>query len=496
MKNVTFRQLQVFESIARNRSFTLAAEELFLTQPTVSMQTKKLADTIGLPLFEHIGKRIFLTDAGNELLRVSRDISDTFSRFSMKISDLKGIKQGNLRISSVTTAEYLAPRILGNFCQQYPGIKVFLEITNRERVLQRIEDNQDDLYIVSQPPDHMELNITPFLHNPLVVLAPADHPLAAKKNIPIGIIVSVISVTIIYTLILIVTVGVLPAPIFSDSLTPVADAARNIAGTPGFIIISIAALLAFITTANAGIMSASRYPLALSRDNLLPNVFSKISKRFKTPVPSIIITGLFIILALQLPLKTLVKAASIVILTVYVLTNLAVIIFRESKLKNYRPSFKAPLYPWLQIFAILIFSFFIIDLGIEAIEISLAFLLISVSFYLFYGRKKRAGEYALLHLLKRITDNRLTDHILESEFRDIIIKRDNIKHDIFDNLVKTAIFLDFKGPLEINQFFKIISKNISEEIKMNKEEIFTLLKNRQEDCNTRSEEHTSELQSH
>ena len=185
MKNVTFRQLQVFESIARNRSFTLAAEELFLTQPTVSMQTKKLADTIGLPLFEHIGKRIFLTDAGNELLRVSRDISDTFSRFSMKISDLKGIKQGNLRISSVTTAEYLAPRILGNFCQQYPGIKVFLEITNRERVLQRIEDNQDDLYIVSQPPDHMELNITPFLHNPLVVLAPADHPLAAKKNIPI-----------------------------------------------------------------------------------------------------------------------------------------------------------------------------------------------------------------------------------------------------------------------------------------------------------------------
>lgn len=305
-----------------------------------------------------------------------------------------------------------------------------------------------------------------------------------KKNIPLGIIASVISVTIIYTLILIVTVGILPAAIFSDSLTPVADAARNIAGTPGFIIISIAALLAFITTANAGIMSASRYPLALSRDNLLPNIFSKISKKFKTPVRSITLTGLFIVLALQLPLKTLVEAASIVILTVYVLTNLAVIIFRESKLKNYRPSFKAPLYPWLQIFTILIFSFFIIDLGIEAIEISISFLLISVAFYLFYGRKKHATEYALLHLLKRITDGRLTDHILESEFRDIIIERDNIKHDKFDDLVKTAIFLDFKGPLEINQFFKIISKNISEEIEMNKEEIFTLLKNRQEDCNT------------
>jgi amino acid transporter len=305
-----------------------------------------------------------------------------------------------------------------------------------------------------------------------------------KKNIPLGMIVSVITVTILYTLILIVTVGILPASTFSGSLTPIADAAKNIAGTPGFIIISIAALLAFITTANAGIMSASRYPLALSRDNLLPNAISTVSKRFKTPVHSIFITGLFIVLALQLPLEMLVKAASVVILTTYVLTNLAVIILRESKLKNYRPSFKAPLYPWLQIFGIIVFSFFIIDLGLEAIEISIAFLLISVSFYLFYGRKKYAGEYALLHLLKRITDNRLTNHILESEFRDILCDRDNIKPDKFDNLVKTAKILDLNGPLEMDQLFEIISENISKEIEIDKEEIFTLLKNRQEDCNT------------
>lgn len=305
-----------------------------------------------------------------------------------------------------------------------------------------------------------------------------------KKNIPLGMIVSVITVTIIYTLILIVTVGILPEDSFSGSLTPIADAAKNIAGSPGFIIISIAALLAFITTANAGIMSASRYPLALSRDNLLPNAIGKINKRFKTPIPSIFITGLFIVLALQLPLEMLIKAASVVILTAYVLTNLAVIILRESKLKNYRPSFRAPLYPWLQIFGILIFSFFIIDLGLEAIEISLAFLLIGVSFYLFYGRKKYAGEYALLHLMKRITDNRLTNHILESEFRDVLIERDNIKHDKFDNLVKTAKILDLEGPLEIDQLFKIISENVYSKIELEKEEIFTLLKSRQEECNT------------
>ena len=305
-----------------------------------------------------------------------------------------------------------------------------------------------------------------------------------KKNIPLGMIVSVTAVTIIYTLILIVTVGILPAESFSGSLTPIADAAGTIIGTPGFIIISIAALLAFITTANAGIMSASRYPLALSRDNLLPNAISKVNKKFKTPVPSIFITGLFIILALLLPLETLVKVASTVILTAYVLTNLSVIILRESKLKNYRPSFKAPLYPWLQIIGILIFSFFIIDLGLEAIEISIAFLLISVSFYLFYGRKKYEGEYALLHLLKRITDNRLTDHILETEFRDILCDRDNIQPDKFDKLVKTAKILDLEGPLELEQLFEIISENISAEIEMNKAEIYAKLMHRQEDCNT------------
>lgn len=305
-----------------------------------------------------------------------------------------------------------------------------------------------------------------------------------KKNIPLGMIVSIITVTMIYTLILIVTVGILPATKLSGSLTPIADAAKNIIGTPGFIIFSIAALLAFITTANAGIMSASRYPLALSRDNLLPNAVSKINKRFKTPVTSILITGVFIVLALQLPLEMLVKAASVVILNAYVMTNLAVIILRESKLKNYRPSFKAPLYPWLQIFGIIIYSFFIIDLGLEAIEISLAFLLISIGFYLLYGKKKYAGEYALLHLLKRITDNRLSDHILETEFRDVLIERDNIKHDKFDKLIKTAKILDLEGPLERDQLFEIISENVYRAVEIDKEEIFTLLQKRQEESNT------------
>jgi amino acid transporter len=283
---------------------------------------------------------------------------------------------------------------------------------------------------------------------------------------------------------LIVTVGILDPTSFSGSLTPIADCAKNFIGTLGFIAISIAALLAFITTANAGIMSASRYPFALSRDNLLPDGISKVHKTLKTPIVSIFLTGIFISIALLLPLEMLVKAASTAILSSYVLTNASVIVLRESKLKHYKPSFQTPLYPWPQVIGIIIFSFFIIDLGIEAIEISVSFLLVSVCVYWFYGKNKSKDEYAILYLLRRVINNRLTENLLENELREILCERDNILPDKFDNLVKAAKVLDLEGPLELDRFFKIISEDISHKIMIDKDEIFSLLKNRQEDCNT------------
>jgi len=186
MRHTTFRQLEVFEAIARLGSFTRAAEELFLTQPTISMQAKKLAETVGLPLFEQIGKKVFLTDAGRELHTTCREIFKHLSHFEMTAADLKGLKQGTLRLAVVTTAKYFAPRLLGPFCQQYPGIQVSLKVSNRERVLERLADNQDDLYILGQPPEELDAVAEPFLDNPLVVLAPAGHPLAGKKNIPLA----------------------------------------------------------------------------------------------------------------------------------------------------------------------------------------------------------------------------------------------------------------------------------------------------------------------
>ncbi|HSM97948.1 MAG TPA: LysR family transcriptional regulator [Gallionella sp.] len=185
MRHSTLRQLELFEAIARLGSFTRAAEELFLTQPTVSMQIKKLSDTVGMPLFEQVGKKIFLTDIGHELHRTCLGISEHLSNFEMVAADMKGLKKGRLRLAVVTTAKYFAPRLLGTFCQQYPGVDVSLKVSNRERVLERLAGNQDDLYILGQPPVDADVVAEAFLENNLVVIAPANHPLANKKRIPL-----------------------------------------------------------------------------------------------------------------------------------------------------------------------------------------------------------------------------------------------------------------------------------------------------------------------
>jgi LysR family transcriptional regulator, low CO2-responsive transcriptional regulator len=183
VKQATLHQLKVFEAAARNGSFTRAAEELFLTQPTVSMQVKQLTKAVGLPLFEQVGKRLYLTEAGRELFATCREIFEKIAQFEMTVADLKGLKQGKLRLAVITTAKYFVPRLLGPFCQLYPGIDISLQVTNHSGIVDRLKDNLDDLYIMSQLPEHLDIGFQPFLENPLVVLAPANHRLAGEKNI-------------------------------------------------------------------------------------------------------------------------------------------------------------------------------------------------------------------------------------------------------------------------------------------------------------------------
>ncbi|NJN88501.1 MAG: LysR family transcriptional regulator [Leptolyngbyaceae cyanobacterium SL_7_1] len=185
MIHATLHQLKVFEATARHSSFTRAAEELFLTQPTVSMQVKQLTKAVGLPLFEQVGKRLYLTDAGRELFTTCQDVFTKLEQLEMKVADMKGMKQGRLKLAVITTAKYFMPRLLGPFCQQYPGIDVSLIVTNHERVIDRLSNNQDDLYVMSQLPEHLDICAHPFLENPLVVVAPRSHPLAQETHIPL-----------------------------------------------------------------------------------------------------------------------------------------------------------------------------------------------------------------------------------------------------------------------------------------------------------------------
>jgi LysR family transcriptional regulator, low CO2-responsive transcriptional regulator len=186
MRQSTLHQLKVFETVARLTSVTRAAEELSLTQPTVSMQIKQLTQNIGVPLFEQIGKKLYLTESGQELLLTCREIFDRLARFEMKVADFQGMKQGKLKLSTITTTKYFIPRALAPFCKLYPGVEIALEITNHERILERLNDNLDDLYIISKIPERLDVALHPFLENPLVVMAHKTHPLAQEKNIPIS----------------------------------------------------------------------------------------------------------------------------------------------------------------------------------------------------------------------------------------------------------------------------------------------------------------------
>jgi len=184
--HTTFRQLEIFEAIARLGSFTRASEELYLTQPTVSMQMKKLADMVGTPLIEQVGKKTQLTDTGRDLALACREVFAIMDRFTMSVAERQGLKKGRLSLMAVSTAAYFAPRLLGDFAQRYPGIDVSLQVTNREQVLAGLEEGLADLFILGQPPEDIDVIAQPFLRNPMVVLAAPDHPLADEEDIPLA----------------------------------------------------------------------------------------------------------------------------------------------------------------------------------------------------------------------------------------------------------------------------------------------------------------------
>ena len=183
--NITFRQLKLFLALADTGSVSAAARRMHITQPTASMQLKEVTQAVGMPLYEVVAKKVHLSDMGRELARTAREMVQTWDAFEQAVDASRGLTRGKLRVAVVSTAKYFMPRLIGAFCRKHPELDVSLEILNRDGVVQRLQQNLDDLYIMSQPPAGVDLVDEVFLDNPLVLIAASGDALAACVQVPI-----------------------------------------------------------------------------------------------------------------------------------------------------------------------------------------------------------------------------------------------------------------------------------------------------------------------
>ncbi|MCP4651312.1 MAG: amino acid permease [PVC group bacterium] len=318
----------------------------------------------------------------------------------------------------------------------------------------------------------------------LKVASVAEEVKNAERTVPLGMILSLFVVTILYTLVVFVTSGVLGAAELDNSLTPISTGARVFLGPRGVMMLNIAAILAFISTANAGIMAASRYPTALAHDGLMPEYFGRINKRFKTPHIAILFTGISIIIALFFELSTLVKMASTVLIFTFLFSCLAVIIMRESRVQNYQPKFKSPLYPWVQILGIVGCGLLIFEMGKEPLIACCIFIIGGLFIYWCYGRIRTTREFALLHLIERITAKELTSYTLETELKEIIRERDDITKDRFDYIIEKCAVLDIDQNIKLDDFFRLVSDTLSKSLKVKSSILFQLISEREKETST------------
>jgi len=188
MKNATLRQLKVFEAVARHLSFTRAAEELHLTQPAVSTQVKELESHAGLPLFEQLGRKTYMTPAGLEMLRFSRAVIEQFRDAEQAMQQLKGVAGGKLNVAVISAGDYFFPTLLAEFARRHRGVILNLTVHNRAELLHQLADNLTDLAIMVRPPEDMDTVNEPFSPHPYVIVAARSHPLANKRRIPMDVI--------------------------------------------------------------------------------------------------------------------------------------------------------------------------------------------------------------------------------------------------------------------------------------------------------------------
>jgi APA family basic amino acid/polyamine antiporter len=293
------------------------------------------------------------------------------------------------------------------------------------------------------------------------------------RNLPLGMILAWFIVSLFYIGVVVVTVGLVDGGELADSYVPISLAAEKFMGFSGFALLGIAAVAAFVTTANGGILAASRSPMAMSRDRLLPPVLANIGSRYKTPHLSVLLTGGFMIAAIIfLDIESLVKTASTLMIILFILDNSSVIIMRESRIQSYRPQFKSPLYPYIHIAAILIYGFLIIDMGKIPLLITAGFLAVSVLWYFLYVAKRVSRASAAMHIVERVTARDIKTVTLENELRDILLKRDEIIEDRFDRLVRDCVILDVEGRAKAEDVFRTVSEILEKRLDTNQYVLF------------------------
>jgi len=293
------------------------------------------------------------------------------------------------------------------------------------------------------------------------------------KNLPLGMLLAWAVVALFYAAVVTIAVGLVEGEELTGSLMPISLAAGKFAGSAGFAILGLAAVAAFVTTANGGILAASRYPMAMSRDRLLPPVLAHVHGRFGTPHISILLTGLFMIAAIVfLELELLVKTASTLMIILFILVNASVIIMRESRIQSYRPKFKSPLYPYFHIFAIVAYSALIIDMGRVPLLITAGFIGSSAAWFWLYVYRRVSRASAVMHIVERVTDRELKSVTLENELRDILLERDDVIEDRFDRLIRECQILDIEGEISAEDIFHKVSEILAGKLGTNEYVLF------------------------
>jgi len=313
------------------------------------------------------------------------------------------------------------------------------------------------------------------------------------RNIPGAMFLACVLVSLLYVAAVFVTVGVVDAAELGagkyGNMTPLSLAAGRFLGRPGVVLLSAAAILAFVTTGNSGILAASRSPMAMSRDGLLPPAFQRVSPRFGTPQISVLLTSAFMIAMIALlRISDLIKVASTMILILFLLVNVAVLIMRGSRIQNYRPLYRCPLFPWVQLAGValcaILIAVLVAKLGFAPLLTVAAFLLVGSLWYLFYVQPHSARESALVYMVRRVVAKEIRHSELEEELREIALERDEVVHDRFDRLVKDCKILDLPKRMSAHDTFILAARALTQRLGVAESTLLEKFKQREADSST------------